>query len=506
MSLAINMDISVKTGQPEKQKSHCLISSVFETRKLDPISQRLDNTSEGYISRLLAKGDLDGKIGQTLLLHQIPHVTSERVLLVGAGSDKELTPKKYLELVRKAILTLLQTGSTEAALFLTELPVKDRDIAWKIKQAVIIALGCTYTFNAFKGKQEKERLSLRQLTLFVPSKRELAEGQRGALQGEAIARGISFTKDLANTPANICTPIYLAKEAEKLAAKFPAISTAVLNEKEMAALKMGSLLSVGQGSQNPPRLITLEYRGRKDKQKPVVLIGKGITFDTGGNSLKTPSSMIGMKYDMCGAATVLGVLLSAAELELPLNIVGVIAAAENMPGNTATRPEDIVTSMSGITIEILNTDAEGRLVLCDALTYSERFNPDVVIDMATLTSACTITFGSHSSALMSNHEPLASALLKAGIVSEDKCWQLPLWDEYQEALNSNFADIANIGSPGEAGTILGGCFLSRFATKYQWAHLDIASVAARSGKERGATGRPVSMIMQYLLDRCQQKR
>lgn len=498
------MEISIKASQPEKQKTHCVIVGAFETRKLDSSSQRLDAASDNYVSRLLAKGDLEGKLGQTLLIHEVPRLNCDRVLLVGCGPEKELSPKEYLDIIRKAILSLLQTGSTEAALFLTELPVKDRDLRWKIRQAVIIALGCLYVFDQFKSKKEKERRPLRKLTLSVPTRRELAMGERAALEGQAIANGIRFAKDLANTPPNVCTPIYLAKEAEKLGVEFPSISTAVLNEKEMAALKMGSLLSVAQGSKNPPRLITLQYRGRKDKQKPIVLVGKGVTFDTGGNSLKPPAGMIGMKYDMCGAATVLAVLRSAAELELPLNIVGVIPAVENMPGSTATRPEDIVTSMAGITIEILNTDAEGRLILCDALTYSKRFDPDVVIDMATLTGACVMTFSSHASALMGNHEPLTKALFKAGLMSEDKCWELPLWDEYQEALNSNFADIANIGTPSEGGTILGGCFISRFTKEYQWAHLDIAGSAARStGKDRGATGRPVPLLMQYLLDRSQ---
>ncbi|HEV2523884.1 MAG TPA: leucyl aminopeptidase, partial [Gammaproteobacteria bacterium] len=299
------------------------------------------------------------------------------------------------------------------------------------------------------------------------------------------------------------TPIFLAKSAEKLAAEFSSISAAILDEKDMASLKMDVLLSVGKSSQNPPRLITLEYRGRKDKQKPIVLVGKGITFDTGGNSLKPPMSMIGMKYDMCGAAAVLGALRAAAELELPLNIIGVIATAENMPGSKASRPEDVVTSMSGLTVEILNTDAEGRLVLCDALTYSERFDPEVVIDIATLTNACVMALGSHASGLFGNHNPLINDLFNAGLTSGDKCWQLPVWDEYQDALNSPFADIANIGTPPEAGAILAACFLSRFTKKFDWAHLDVAGTAWRGGKDRAATGRPVSLLVQYLLDRCQ---
>ncbi len=497
------MEFSVKTGHPEKQRTHCIIVGVFETRRLSAAAERLDTTSEGYLGNILRKGDLDGKVGQVLLLHQIPNVQSDRILLIGCGQERELGDKEFRDIVRKAVTTVIQTGTIEAVSFLAELTVKGRDLRWKVRIAVEITLELLYSFDAFKSKSEKEPKVLRRMVFSVPTRRELQNGERGILEGQAIAHGVTLAKNLGNLPPNVCTPIYLAKEAEKLAKKFPSISVAILNEKEMTALKMGALLSVGKGSINPPRLITLEYRGRQDKHKPIVLVGKGITFDTGGNSLKPPLSMIGMKYDMCGGATVLATLQAAAELELPLNIVGVIAAAENMPGNAASRPEDIITSMSGTTIEILNTDAEGRLVLCDALTYCERYNPEVVIDIATLTGACIMAFGSHTSGLMSNHPALANDLFNAGTDSGDRCWQLPLWDEYQDALSSRFADVANIGSPPEAGAILAGCFLSRFTKKYHWAHLDVAGTAFRSaGKDRGATGRPVPLLVQYLLDRC----
>ncbi|HXH54429.1 MAG TPA: leucyl aminopeptidase [Gammaproteobacteria bacterium] len=497
------MEFNVKTGHPEKQRTNCIVVGIFENRKLSAIAERLDTTAENFISNLLKKGDLEGNLGQTLLLHHVPNVLSERVLLVGCGRERELGDKEFRDIIRRATNAILQTGATEVVSFLAELTVKGRDNRWKIRQAVMLTLETLYRFDNFKSKKDKERRALRRVILTVPTRRDLAHGERAALEGQAIANGVSFAKNLGNTPPNVCTPIFLAKSAEKLAAEFSSISAAILDEKDMASLKMDVLLSVGKGSQNPPRLITLEYRGRKDKQKPIVLVGKGITFDTGGNSLKPAMSMIGMKYDMCGAAAVLGALRAAAELELPLNIIGVIAAAENMPGSRGTRPEDIVTSMSGLTVEILNTDAEGRLVLCDALTYSERFDPEVVIDIATLTSACGITFGPHTSALLGNHNPLINDLLSAGLTSGDKCWQLPLWDDYQDALNSPFADIANIGTPPEAGTILGACFLSRFTKKYDWAHLDIAGTAWRGGKDRAATGRPVPLLVQYLLDRCQ---
>jgi len=497
------MEFSIKTGHPEKQRSNCVVTGVFEARKLSDNTERLDAASNQFISTLLRKGDLEGKINQTLLCHQVPNTLCDRVLLVGCGRERELGDKEFRDIIHKMITVLSQTGSTEAVCFLTELTVKGRDSRWKIRQAIEVIQNALYTFDKCKSQKPKERHALRRIIFTVPTRRDIALGERGVSEGLAISNGVSLAKDLGNLPPNLCTPIYLATAAETLSTTFPAISTAILDEKDIAALKMGAFLSVAQGSKHPPRLITLEYRGRKDKRKPIVLVGKGITFDTGGNSLKPGPNMIGMKYDMSGAAAILGAIQAAAELELPLNLVGVIPAAENMPGNQATRPEDVVTSMSGLTIEILNTDAEGRLVLCDALTYSERFDPEVVIDVATLTSACIMAFGSITSALLSNHAPLANELLNAGTTSGDRCWQLPLWEDYQEALNSNFADIANIGSVPEAGAILAACFLSRFTKKYHWAHLDVAGTALRRGKDRSATGRPVPLLVQYLLDRSQ---
>lgn len=497
------MEYIVKSGHPEKQRAGCLVAGIFENRKLSPTANEIESLSEAAISAHLKKGDNEGKLGQTLLLHSLPNILAERVLLLGCGKEGSLTETAFRDLIRKMMTALMLTGSTDAICSLSELPVENnRDAYWKIRQIVEICQDCLYSFDDYKSKKEANKRSLQKLYFVVHSRKEVRPSELAIHEGLAIAHGIEWAKNLGNTPPNVCTPIYLAKEAEKLAKKFSTVSVAVLNEKEILALKMGSFLSVAQGSKNPPRLITLEYRGRKDKQKPVVLVGKGITFDTGGNSLKPATGMIGMKYDMCGAAAVLAIVQSAAELELPINLVGVIPAAENMPGSNATRPEDIVTSMSGLTIEILNTDAEGRLILCDALTYSERFNPDVVIDMATLTGACIIALGRQASALMSNHQPLADALLAAGLESGDRCWQLPIWEEYQESLSSSYADVANIGTPGEAGSILAACFLARFTKNYHWAHLDVAGTAAKGGSNRGATGRPVALVMQYLIDRC----
>ncbi|MCI0591087.1 MAG: leucyl aminopeptidase, partial [Gammaproteobacteria bacterium] len=326
-------------------------------------------------------------------------------------------------------------------------------------------------------------------------------GEKAITEGQAIANGVKLTKDLANLPSNICTPTYLADQAIELQKTHESIKVKVMEEAEMEQLGMGALLAVSRGSREPAKLITLEYMGANKDAKPIILVGKGVTFDSGGISIKPAANMDEMKFDMCGAASVLGTFATAAELHLPINIVGVIPTTENMPNGNATKPGDIVTSLSGQTIEILNTDAEGRLILCDALTYCERFDPDVVIDVATLTGACVIALGKHATGLLSNHNPLANDLLNAGRESGDRAWQLPLWEDYHQQLDSPFADIANVGGR-EAATITAACFLSRFAKKFHWSHLDIAGTAWLTGKEKGATGRPVPLLVQYLLDRC----
>jgi leucyl aminopeptidase len=336
--------------------------------------------------------------------------------------------------------------------------------------------------------------------LSVPSRRELIPGERAIREGIAIAAGVKLAKDMGNRPGNICTPDHLADQAKTLGERFNGIQVQVLDRAELEKLGMGALLAVSRGSAQPPKLIVVEYRNGATDTKPIVLVGKGVTFDSGGISIKPSAAMDEMKFDMCGAASVLGVLHTCAELALPVNVIGIIPAVENMPGSNATKPGDIVTSMSGQTIEILNTDAEGRLILCDAITYSERFSPRVVIDIATLTGACVIALGNHPHGLFSNHSPLANDLLNAGRAAADRAWELPLWEEYQDQLESNFADMANVGGR-EAGAVTAACFLSRFAKKLHWAHLDIAGTAWKSGKAKGATGRPVPLLTQYLLER-----
>lgn len=503
------MDFNIKTGQPEKQKTNCLVLAVFEAAKLPETTKKIDESSNGYISKIIKLGDITGKLGQTLVLHNVPNISADRILLVGCGKYNEFKDQSYREAILRMSVTLNNLSITDAVCCITELPVDGYDTSWQIQNAVTIVETQKYKFDEFKSKEGQkaranDKKELTNITWMVlANRKETAKAEHGIKVGTALVSGLKITKDLANTPPNICHPTYLAKAAQKLAKSHKNISVAILDRKDLETLKMGAFLSVTAGSHQPPKLITLEYRGASTKtQKPIVLVGKGITFDTGGNSLKPAASMIGMKYDMCGAASVLGAITFAAELGLALNIVGVIAAAENMPGGEASRPDDIVTTMAGITVEILNTDAEGRLVLCDALAYCERFNPEVVIDIATLTGACITALGSYHSGLFSNYQPLADDLLAAGIVSNDKCWQLPLTDDYQKQLDSNFADIANIGGP-EAGSITAACFLSRFTKKYHWAHLDVAGTASKNvGKERGATGQPVFLLAEYLLSKA----
>ncbi len=490
------MEFSIKIGSLEKQRSACVVTGVYAPRKLSPSASLIDRVSGGYLSGITRRGDMQGKLGSTLLLHNVPKIASERVLLVGLGREQEFNEQQYLDAVRAAVKALNETGVPEAVLGLAELPVKTRDIAWKVLQTVLVAMDSTYRFDRLKSKRDEEKKPLGKLTLMV--ERSQSNRSEAVLkQALAIAEGVKLTKDLGNLPPNICTPGYLAEQASQIAKKHN-LKAEVLEQKDMEKLGMGSLLSVARGSNQPPKLIVLQYSGAAKKQKPVVLVGKGVTFDTGGISIKPAAEMDEMKFDMCGAASVLGSIKAAAQMRLPLNVVGIIPTTENMPSGNASRPGDIVTSMSGQTIEILNTDAEGRLILCDALTYAERFHPAVVIDIATLTGSCVIALGHVASGLFSSDEVLARELLNAGEYAHDRAWQMPLWDDYQEQLKSNFADMANIGGR-PAGSITAACFLARFTKKYSWAHLDIAGTAWKSGKEKGATGRPVPLLSQFLI-------
>ncbi|MFA7592482.1 MAG: leucyl aminopeptidase [Thiohalobacteraceae bacterium] len=498
------MEFSVKSGNPEKQRCGCIVIGVFEPRKLSAAGKALDKASGGFLTTLLRRGDLAGRAGQTLLTHGVPNILSERVLLVGCGKEREFDVNTYRKAVATAARTLGDTGATDAVSYLTELPLKGHDIYWKVRDSVQTTADTLYLFDQLKTSKDKPRRPLRKLVLNVPGRRDLGDGERGIRDGMAIAAGMKLAKDLGNLPGNICTPAYLAEQARGLKKQSRKLHVEVLEEADMEKLGMGALLSVARGSRQPAKLIVMDYRGGHKGDKPVVLVGKGVTFDAGGISLKPGQAMDEMKFDMCGAASVLGALAACAQLGLPLNVVGIVPATENLPDGQATKPGDIVTSMSGQTIEVLNTDAEGRLILCDALTYAERFKPAAVIDVATLTGACVIALGKHAAGLLSNHGPLAAELLNCGTTAGDRCWELPLWDDYQPQLDSNFADMANIGGR-EAGTITAACFLSRFTKDYHWAHLDIAGVAWNQGKEKGATGRPVPLLMQFLLERASSK-
>ena len=490
------MEFSIKSGGPDNAKCDCVAVGVFDSRKLSAPAQKLDKASGGFLTGILRRGDMEGKSGSTLLLHGTPGIAAGRVLLVGLGKETEFGEKAYRDAVAASVRALRDSASKSILITLSELPVAGQDAAWRARQAVLAVSDALYRSDQLKSKIENAR-ALSAIAFSATAKEARAAGA-GLAQGMAIAQGMDLARELGNLPANICTPTYLAQQAQKLA-KQHKLKCEVLDRARMEKLGMGSLLAVGRGSHQPPRFIVLQYRGGKAKAKPVVLVGKGITFDTGGISLKPGAEMDEMKYDMSGAASVLGALRAAALMQLPLNVVGIVPAVENMPGGGATRPGDIVTSMSGQTIEILNTDAEGRLILCDALTYAGRFDPACVVDVATLTGACVIALGGVASGLMANDDALAAELLAAGQTSGDRAWQLPLWDDYQELLKSNFADIPNISGGRAAGTITGACFLSRFTKQYRWAHLDIAGTAWRSGKEKGSTGRPVPLLTHFLM-------
>lgn len=495
------MEYTIKSGNPEKQRSACVVVGIHESRKLSPSAGQIDKASGGHLTALLRRGDMDGRSGKSLMLYDVPGTLCDRVLLIGCGRERGFGDTEYRRVIEAMTTRLADTGVREAGCFLTELGVKGRDLLWKVRQVVEGIEAASYHFDQCKSEKSKDRRPLRRVMISVPSRRDLAAGERAARDGEAIATGVKVARDLGNLPGNICTPTYLADQARELAALSDRVSVEILEQADMEKLGMGALLSVSRGSRQPPKLIIIDYRGGADGDRPYVLVGKGLTFDSGGISIKPGAAMDEMKYDMCGGASVLGTLQAVIQAGLPLNVVGIVPSSENMPDGDANKPGDIVTSMSGQTIEVLNTDAEGRLILCDALTYAERYNPAAVVDIATLTGACVIALGAHASGLLGNHAPLVNELLHAGRASADRAWELPLWEEYQEQLKSNFADMANIGGR-EAGTVTAACFLSRYAKKYHWAHLDIAGTAWKSGKEKGATGRPVPLLMQYLFDRA----
>jgi leucyl aminopeptidase len=494
------MDYSLISSPIGSLSSDCTIIGVYRDQQLVPANNTLPDNLQKLLAKIIAQGDITGKLGETVLLNVIPESQLTRILLVGLGENKPLTAKSFRKAVSSAVSSLKRPYISSVVCALTDTPVEGRNLPWKVRQIVEIFDDASYQFTALKSDKDTES-KLKKVVISCQDD-EIPSAKIGLTQGIAIAEGVNFTKQLADLPGNICTPTYMAEQVVELGKNYLELNVKIVEEDEMKELGMDSFLSVSRGSRQPAKLIVIEYQGSNVRNKPIVLVGKGLTFDAGGISLKPAAGMDEMKYDMCGGAAVIGTLLAAVKMQLPLNIVGLIPASENLPDGDANKPGDIVTSMSGKTIEILNTDAEGRLILCDTLTYAERFSPEVVIDLATLTGACLVALGRVPSGLLGNDDELCNQLINAGDVSGDSVWRLPLWEEYQELLKSPFADLANIGGK-DAGTITAACFLSHFTKNFRWAHLDIAGTAWRSGgNTRGATGRPVPLLSQYLIDRA----
>ena len=486
-----------------KIKTDVLVLGVHEGKVLNTSAKEIDNATNGIIKKLAKRGEFEAKIGQTAYVATNDGTSSDRIFLVGFGKASKSLNNENLDKLSLAITGCLTSKkSSSGVVNIPSIKYDSKDLS---DSSFLQKLGTSieekvYTYDAKLNKKNKKTNSLKKVSFTIDSGESLVKLRKGLRTGQAIGQGMNVAKDLANLPGNICTPSYLASTSKSAANKYSNLSCRVYGEKEMKKMGMDCLLSVGNGSAQESKLISMNYQGGKKGAKPYAIVGKGITFDTGGISLKPPATMDEMKFDMCGAASVIGTMQVIAELKLPINLIGVVASAENMPGSKATKPGDVVKTMSGQTVEILNTDAEGRLVLADALTYVERFKPVSVVDIATLTGAVIMALGYSTSGLMSNNEKLAKELLDAGDKASDRAWQLPIWDSYQKDLDSNFADIANIG--GRAGTITAACFLSRFAENYPWAHLDVAGTASYKGAAKGGSGRPVPLLSQYLIDKA----
>lgn len=494
------MEYFSTSSKASKQSSDCVIVGIYDRNKLGVAATDIDKASNGAISRLAKAGDISGQRGRAEVLTNLPNIRAKRVVVVGLGKASRLDAARFRKTVAAAIHAISKTKTAQIANYLTLESVKGLDPYYMARYTAETIGDSLYKYDETKSGRKAPRLPLRKIGVAIASRKDATKAETGLKHGDAINQGVALAKELGNLPPNICTPSYLARTAQKMARSHKNMSAKVLTETEMKRLGMGSLLSVTAGTAEPAKLIVLQYKGGK-KEAPVVLVGKGVTFDSGGISLKPGAAMDEMKYDMCGAASVLGTMETIAKLKLPINVIVVVPAVENLPGSKATVPGDVVKSMSGKTIEILNTDAEGRLILCDALTYARRFKPAVIIDVATLTGACVIALGKHHCGLMSNNDALADSLLAAGQSSGDRAWRMPLGDDYARQLKSNFADFANVGGR-EAGTITAGCFLGHFTEGMNWAHLDIAGVAWHSGPKKGATGRPVPLLSELILKRA----
>jgi len=478
----------------------CLVVGVFDEGELGAEARAVDAACGGRLQRLLTRGDFAGRAGDTQLVTEITELPARRVLLVGLGARAQLTRRGWRRALGNALTALGRTRIASVALGLDRPAARELDDYYFGRAVAEVAGATLYRINDLKTGKKPPAAALKKVVAGPVRKEDAA--QRGFKHGAAIASAAAVQRDLANLPANVCTPTFLAEEARALAKRQKSVTAKVLDEAAIRREKMGCLLAVSQGSRQPPRFIVLEYRGGKSAPAPVVLVGKGVTFDTGGISLKDPPAMDEMKFDMSGAAAVIACVTLAAELRLPLHVVGLIAAVENMPDGKAVKPGDIATSASGQTVEILNTDAEGRLILCDALHYARRFRPAAVVDIATLTGACVVALGHHHSGLLGNDDALMKQLLEAGVRAEDRCWQLPLTEEYFDQLKSNFADFANVGGR-DGGAITAASFLGKFTQGMPWAHLDVAGTAYQGGAQKGSTGRPTPLLADFLIQRAE---
>ncbi len=477
--------------------SGCVVAGVYGNKDFTSSAADLNDKTSGAIDALIASKDLKKEVGSCVALPLVDGIKAKRVIVVQLGPRKDFNQAQFNKAMNSAAAKLAGIEPTSVTVCISDIELADRSASWIARRAAEIFSSHLYRFDQLKKDEGKSKKQWN-VQVAVDTRAELPDAREGVRIGQAIAEGVSLSKDLGNLPGNICTPTYLAEAAQKLVSQ-ENLSVEVLEEEEMAELGMFSLLSVSRGSREPAKLIIMNYTGDPSGSAPIALVGKGLTFDAGGISIKPASAMDEMKFDMCGAAGVIGAMQAIAQLQLPVNVIGAVASSENLPDGAANKPGDIVKSMAGITIEILNTDAEGRLILCDALTYIDRYKPQTVIDAATLTGACVIALGKHCSGLFSNSDELAQEILEAGVMSDDRAWHMPLWEEYHEQLKSNFADMANIGGR-DAGAVTAACFLAKFTEDYRWAHLDIAGTAWNTGSKKGSTGRPVGLFVQYVLN------
>ncbi|HEY1492834.1 MAG TPA: leucyl aminopeptidase [Steroidobacteraceae bacterium] len=492
------MEFGVWTKGLATLNVECLVLGVFEGGELSGEARAVDSACGGRLKKLLDRGDFPGRMGDTLLVTDLPGISASRVLLTGLGTKKQFQRKSWRRACQSALAAISRTRIASCAVAIDRPEVRELDDHYLGRQIAEISGAALYRINDLKSGKKPSAPALRKV-LAGPA-RKAGAAERGLAEGAAVAQAATIQRDLANLPANVCTPAYLAEQARALGRRH-GLTVRVLEEAAIKREKMGCLLAVAQGSAQRPRFLVLEHKGGKKGEAPVVLVGKGVTFDSGGISLKEPPGMDEMKFDMSGAAAVIAALSLAGALRLKLNVVGLVAAVENMPGGRAVKPGDIATSAAGLTVEILNTDAEGRLILCDALHYARRFKPAAVVDVATLTGACVVALGHFHAGVMGNDAKLVQELLEAGVRADDRCWELPLTEDYAESLKSNFADFANVGGR-DGGAITAAAFLAKFTQGLKWAHLDVAGIAYQSGAQKGSSGRPTPLLADFLLHRA----